>query len=103
MVYLSRKAFAGFATAAGLAAMLAASSTPAAADWHGYRGGWGPRWGGPAAVGLIGGLALGAIAAGASRPVYAAPVYGPPCHAEWRPIYTPDGYYLRDGRVTVCD
>jgi hypothetical protein len=123
MTHLLRKGIAGAVTAASLAAMLVASSVPAAADWRGHRGGWGPRGGGIAA-GVIGGLALGALAGAASRS-YAAPVYGEPvypvapaygepvygdgayayesgCRREWRPIYGSNGGYIRDRQVTVC-
>ena len=126
MANLLRKSLAGAVTAIGLTAMVAASATPAAADWRGHRGGWGNRGGGAVAAGIIGGLALGALAAGASRsyaaPAYAAPVYGAPvyvptgpayveadpedypvCHKEYRPLYTADGRYLRDRKVNICE
>ncbi|GEM_PF-2849029 len=118
MTHLLRKSLKGAVTAAGLVAMVAASSTGAKADWHGRHGGWGAPRGGAIAAGIIGGLALGALAGAASRsyaaPVYAdpesypAPVYGSSdayeegCHQEWRPVHTSDGRYLRDRRVTVC-
>ena len=92
----------------GLASMLAA--TPASAGWHGH-GGWGGHrgWGGGAiAASVIGGLALGAIAAGSHHanygPSYAAePVYEPECRLEPQPVYTYNGFYLRDRMVRVCD
>ncbi len=116
MSTLLRKTFTGVVAAVSLGAMVAATSTPAAAWGYGRRG-WG---GGPGiAAGVIGALAVGAIAASAARPAYATPVYGypaygppvaydtdgyaPVCHREWRPLYTSDGVYLRDRLVRVCD
>ncbi len=107
MSTLFRKTLTGVIAAASIGAMVAATSTPAAAWGYGHRG-WGG--GGAVAAGVFGGLALGALAASAAQPVYAAPVYGPAgygygpvCHNEWRPIYRGDGLYLRDRLVRVCD
>ena len=66
--------------------------------------------GGAAALGAIGGLALGGAIASANRPpVYAAPRpvyveddYGPVCHFERRGYIDPYGYeHVR--RVRVCE
>ena len=113
MSTLFRKILTGTVAAAGIGAMIAATSTPAAAWGYGHRGWGGP---GPVIAGAIGGFALGALAAGAGRPYYAAPAYaepvytppvsydyGPVCHQEWRPVYRSDGLYLRDRLVRVCD
>ena len=79
-----RKILTGGLAALTLGMTVAATATPADAQW---RGGWGGGWGGyhrgwggpgPWAAGAIGGLALGAIAAGAyngygcvaNQPVY---------------------------------
>lgn len=74
--------------------------------WHGHRRG---GWGGPAAAGIIGGLALGALAAGAyggyggyGGPVYAAPgygVYGGRCWIERHRVYDGWDYVVQDVRV----
>lgn len=66
-----RKTFAGGLAALSLGACIAAATTtPAEAQWRGHRGGYyhnggyyGGGWRGPAAAGLIGGLALGTLAA----------------------------------------
>jgi hypothetical protein len=109
MTFDARKILTGAIAATSLAAMVAASSTPAAA-W-GYRHG---GWGGPGiAAGIIGGIAAGALIAGAARPAYAvpAPVYvgpndyyedGPVCHQTWQPMYR-EGVYVGDRAVRVCD
>jgi hypothetical protein len=120
MIVCVRKALVGAVGAASLAALVAASATPAAA-WGRERhfGGWGRGPGPGIAAGVLGGLALGGVIAGATRPTYAAPVYADPvyappaaydaeddapaCHLQWRHIYTPDGFFLRDQRVRVCD
>ena len=119
MTSLIRKSLTGAVGALGLAAMLAASATPASAQWRGHRygGGWGPG----IAAGVIGGFAIGALAAGANRgyaygpPVYAEPQpyypavgyadqgYAPICHKEWRPQFRADGEYIRDRLVRVCN
>ncbi|MHB2168180.1 hypothetical protein [Alsobacter sp. R-9] len=108
--------FRGALAALTLAAVTAGSVAPASADYY-YRrgGGWSP--GAAAAVGAIGGLALGAAIAG-SRPAYAypapAPVYAAPPP---RPVYMepePECYVRRQRvwvegwgwevrRVRVCD
>jgi hypothetical protein len=78
----------GALAVAAVATTLAAAS-PAEAQYYyrGYRGGWNP--GAAAAVGAIGGLALGAALA-APRPAYGygypAPVYGAPVYAPG-PVY----------------
>ena len=91
---------------AGLAALtlgatVAATSTPADAQWR--RGGWGGGhhrgWGGPGpwAAGAIGGLALGALAAGAYNG-YGG--YG--CVAN-QPVYDDWGNFVGYRRVrTAC-
>ena len=89
----------------GLAlACLAASAAPASADWR-YRRGWSP--GAAAAVGVLGGVAVGAAIAANARPA-PAPVYvAPPpleeeCYVERRRVWVPGwGWELR--RRTVCE
>ena len=111
MTFTARKILTGAIAATSLGAMVAATSTPAAA-W-GYRHG---GWGGPGiAAGIIGGIAAGALIAGATRPAYAAPVYGEPVYVEpgpygyapecrivRRPVYR-DGYYVGYRAVRDCD
>ena len=117
MTTMFRKTLTGAVAAVSLGAMVIASATPASAQWRGHRGGGG--WGPGIAAGIIGGLALGALA---TRPTYrypapvyvdsepsypaaayADPGYYPACHKEWRPIYRPDGTYVRDKLVRVCN
>jgi hypothetical protein len=66
--------------------------------------------GGAAALGVLGGLAVGSAIASSNayypgRPVYRAPVYvedGPVCHFERRHVIDPYGYeHVR--RVQVCE
>lgn len=79
-----------------------AFSAPASADYY-HRRGWSP--GGAAAVGVLGGLAVGAAIASSARP---APVYvAPPppeeeCYVERRRVWVPGwGWEMR--RRTVCE
>ncbi len=74
--------------------------------WHnGYwRGGnWYGGWWGPAAVGA---LAVGALAAGAAYPYYGG--YGgydygyPNGCVQNRPLYAPNGAWIGNGPVNVC-
>ncbi|RFB79599.1 hypothetical protein [Methylovirgula sp. 4M-Z18] len=76
--------------AASLATGLAASTAPASAFpmMHHHRG-----WGGPLAVGVIGGLALGAIAASRADD----------CYLARRAVYNEDGDFLGYRAVRVCD
>ncbi len=110
----------GALAALALGATVTASATPASAGWacgpyggcyHNY-GGWSP--GAAAAVGAIGGLALGAALA-APRPAYgygygypatvyeSAPVYvepGPTCYVTRRRVWVPGwGWEIRRRRV----
>lgn len=96
------KGFRSVLVALTAAGTLAALSAPASAQY--YRRGWNP--GAAAAVGVLGGLAVGGAIA-ASRPAYAAPVYGAPvygpaedCWVERRRVW--DGYGYRVYRETVC-
>lgn len=69
-------------------------TAPAAAQgWHG--GGWG----GPAAAGLIGGLAVGALAASAYPYGYGG--YGG-CYVQNQPAYDGYGFFLGYRPVRVC-
>ena len=100
------------APAAALAMVALLSATPASADWHGGRGGYGRAhhgWGGGAiAAGIIGGLALGALAAGSARHAHAAPAYaeplydGPVCYRDVRPVHDAWGRYMGERVVRVC-
>lgn len=76
--------------------------------WHGggFRGGgwrgggWGGGWGGPAAVGVIGGLALGAVAASAYPYGYG---YGyRSCGVQNQPVYDGWGQFVGYRPVRVC-
>ena len=85
---------------AALAVVAAVSATPAQAGWNG-------GWGGPAAVGLIGGLALGTILS-QSHPAYADhysssgySAYGGSCSYEERPVYR-YGHLVGYRNVKVC-
>ncbi len=60
--------------------------------------GWGSGWAGPAAVGVIGGLAAGALIANA----YAPPVAYPACVLERQPLYDRFGGFVGYRRVRVC-
>ena len=93
------------AAAVSLAAALSAFSTPASADYY-YRRGWSP--GAAAAVGVLGGLAVGtAIAANARpapAPVYVAPPPPPEadCYVERHRVWVPGwGWEMR--RRTICE
>lgn len=79
-----RKITTGALAALTVASTLAAAS-PASAQYY-YRRGWNP--GAAAAVGAIGGLALGAAIAG-SRPAYGYPAYGYGA----APVYAPAPVY----------
>ena len=118
--------------ALALSASLVATTEPAAAQWRhgwgpGWHGGWGPGWRGgyyggrywhpgywrggvwyngwwgPAAV--AGAVAAGALAAGA---IAAAPYgygygYGYPGGCiQNRPLYAPNGAWIGNGPVNVC-
>ena len=81
---------------AALAVVAAVSATPAQAGWNG-------GWGGPAAVGIIGGLALGAIIS-QSHPAYGDSgysAYGGSCGYEQRPVYR-YGHFVGYRDVKVC-
>jgi hypothetical protein len=106
-----RKTLTGAVAALALGATVAASATPAAADWRGHHGG---RNGGAIAAGVIGGLALGALAAGSAygspryyTPSYATPVYAGPsygdCYTQDQPAYDRWGRFRGYRQVTVCD
>jgi hypothetical protein len=93
-----------FCVIAALATTVASFSGPASAGWY-YRPGWSP--GAAAAVGVLGGLAVGSAIAANARPV-PAPVYvAPPppeaeCYVERRRVWVPGwGWELR--RATVCE
>jgi hypothetical protein len=105
-----RKITTGALAALTLATTLAAAS-PASAGYYYRRGGWNP--GAAAAVGVLGGLALGAAVA-APRPAYGygyapAPVYAPEpvyveparhCWVERHRVWVPGwGYDIRRERV----
>jgi hypothetical protein len=113
-----RKAIAGGLAALTLGVTVAATATPADAQWRrggwgggwgGYHrgwggGGWGGGWGGPLAAGAIGGLALGAIAAGAGAGGWGGGWggYGYSCIAN-QPVYDSWGNFIGYQRVrTVC-
>ena len=99
----------GAVAALTMGAGIAASAAPAEAQYYYRRGGMNP--GAAAAIGAVGGLALGAAIAGsrpayaAPAPVYAAPVYGGPvneCYVQRRRVWVPGwGWEVR--RETVCD
>jgi hypothetical protein len=77
-------------------------ATPASAQY--YRGGgWNP--GAAAAVGVLGGLALGAAAAGAAQgPYYGpGPGPGPDCWIERRAVFDENGDYIGRRRIRVCE
>ena len=103
-------------TIAVLALGASAVASPASADWRRHRGGgWNP--GAAAAVGLLGGVAVGAAIASSARaaPVYAepaprrvyateAPVEAPveECVTERRRVWVPGwGWEMR--RHTICE
>jgi hypothetical protein len=92
------------AVAALALAGVTALSEPASADWR-YRRGWSP--GAAAAVGVLGGVAVGAAIAANARPA-PAPVYvAPPppeeeCIVERRRVWVP-GYGWEWRRRTVCE
>ncbi len=89
-----RKIFTGCLVALTLGMTMAATMTPADAQW---RRGWG---GGPLVAGAIGGLALGALAAGASGG-YGYGGYG--CVAN-QAVYDQWGNFAGYQRVRVaCD
>ena len=87
---------------AALALATAATlSTPASAGWY-YRRGWSP---GAAAVGVLGGVAVGAAIANARprpAPVYLAPPPEAECYVERRRVWVPGwGWEMR--RRTICE
>jgi hypothetical protein len=77
--------------AASLAALVLgaslAASTPAAAGWRYYHGGY---WGGAVALGVIGGLAAGAIVASQYDCV------------RYRPVFDRYGNFIGREPVNVC-
>ena len=86
---------------AALALATAATlSTPASAGWY-YRRGWSP--GAAAAVGVLGGVAVGAaIARPRPAPVYLAPPPEAECYVERRRVWVPGwGWEMR--RRTICE
>src|SRR5215212_3989954 len=83
--------------ALALAAATAFSAT-ASADWY-YRPGWSP--GAAAAVGVLGGVAVGAAIAANARPVPPPPV-AEECFVERRRVFVP-GYGWEMRRRTVCE
>ena len=94
------------ATAAlAMGAALAASTTPAEAQWR-RGGGYGPGL----ALGLGAGLLGGAIIAnqrpyyygGYYAPAYAAPVYAPACWRERRAVYDSWGNFRGYRAIRVC-
>ncbi|MDB5545696.1 MAG: uncharacterized protein JWO64_2845 [Hyphomicrobiales bacterium] len=104
-----RKTLTGAIAALALGASVAATATPAAADWRGHRHGGN---GGAVAAGVIGALALGALAAGSARnyyePSYATPAYvgggyGGDCYLQNQPAYDRWGRFRGYRQVTVCD
>ena len=75
---------------------------PRYGGWGYGRGGYGPGWGAAAAVGALGGLAVGLIAAQAAA--YPAPYYfGPRCRVVSQPVFDPYGYVAGYRPVQVCD
>jgi hypothetical protein len=85
---------------------LAAAEPASAGGYYYYGGGWSP--GAAAAVGVLGGVALGSAIAASARPVAPAPVYvAPPppeadCFVERRRVWVPGwGWQMR--RRTVCE
>ena len=111
MISMRAKIFA----AATLSALVLAS--PALAGGWGYRGGWGggwghggwgygrggwgggPGWGAAAAVGALGGLAVGLAASQAA----AYPYYYPPrCRVVSQPVFDGYGYVVGYQPVQVC-
>ena len=92
-----RKILTGGLAALTLGMTVAATATPADAQWRGGwgGGGWRGGWGGPGpwVAGAIGGLALGAMAAGAANN------YG--CVAN-QPVYDQWGRFVGYQRVRVA-
>ncbi|HVB90287.1 MAG TPA: hypothetical protein VND97_08815 [Beijerinckiaceae bacterium] len=102
MTSLSRKTLSAALASATLTIFFAASAAPASARWRDDDG-----WGGPAAAGLIGGLALGAIVGSAASapsygPVYDEPAYPASCWIERRPIIGRFGQTIGYRRFRVC-
>jgi hypothetical protein len=100
MVCWKSMALAAALTVGGVAA------SPASAGGYYYYGGWSP--GAAAAVGVLGGVAIGSAIAAGARPVAPAPVYvAPPppeadCFVARRRVWVPGwGWELR--RRTVCE
>ena len=94
--------------AATMSALVLASPALAGGWWGpryggwGYgRGGYGPGWGAAAAVGALGGVAVGLIASQAAA--YPAPYYGPRCRFVSQPVFDPYGYVAGYRPVQVCD
>jgi hypothetical protein len=89
--------------AAAALALAAASVVPAPASaQYYYRRGWSP--GAAAAVGVLGGVAVGAAIAANARParVYVAPPPEEDCVVERRRVWVP-GYGWEWRRRTVCE
>jgi len=82
------------ATIASIVAVACLGAATPAAAWGDHHGGWG----GPAAAGFLGGLAIGAIAA-ASHPVY----YGGSCTLANRPVTDGYGDVVGYRRVEFCN
>ena len=75
---------------------------PRYGGWGYGRGGYGPGWGAAAAVGALGGLAVGLIASQAAA--YPAPYnFGPRCRVVSQPVFDPYGYVAGYRPVQVCD
>ena len=75
---------------------------PRYGGWGYGRGGYGPGWGAAAAVGALGGLAVGLIASQAAA--YPTPYYyGPRCRVVSQPVFDPYGYVAGYRPVQVCD
>ena len=93
-----RKILTSGLTALTLGMTIAATATPADAQWRHRGGGW---RGGPWAAGAVGGLALGALAAGAYNGGYGYG-YGYGCVAR-QPVYDDWGNFVGYRRVrTAC-
>ena len=77
-------------------AVFSVATAPAEAGWH--RG-----WGGPAALGIFGGLAAGAIIASQSRP-YGNAYYGyNDCYIDQQPVFNHWGRMIGYRDVRVCN
>ena len=107
MTSMLRKAAISTIAALTLGAGITATATPSAAQgWYGHRRhhGYSHRgyndWGGAAAAGILGGLALGALAGSA----YAhGPAYSGGCYWQNQPAYDGWGNFAGYQPVQVCD